>query len=69
MEKKVYTLNISSAAPDSELMFISRQELCRLFSDHELVKLRNLKLIDFPDDDEIRKKIQEIELVHGNIKK
>jgi hypothetical protein len=33
------------------------------------VKLKNLKLIDFPNDDEIRQKIQEIELVHGNIKK
>jgi len=31
--------------------------------------MRNLKLIDFPNDDEIRRKIQEIELVHGNIKK
>jgi hypothetical protein len=50
-------------------MFMSRQDLARLFSDHELVKLKNLKLIDFPNDDEIRQKIQEIELVHGNIKK
>jgi hypothetical protein len=65
----VYTLNISAAAPGSELMFISRQDLTRLLTDHELVKLRNLKLIDFPNDDEIRQKIQEIELVHGNIKK
>lgn len=50
-------------------MFITRQDICRLLNDNELLKLRNLKLIEFPDDDQIRQKIQEIELVHGSIKK
>jgi hypothetical protein len=66
--KTPYQVNVCSAERDCELLLISRNDLLRVFSEAELIKIRTLKMIQFPTEEEVRNRIQTIEKV-VNMKK
>ena len=49
-------------------MLISRNDLIRVFSEAELLKIRTLKMVEFPNEEQVKSKIQTIEKV-VNMKK
>ena len=49
-------------------MLISRNDLVRVFSEAELLKIRTLKMVEFPNEEQVKSKIQTIEKV-VNMKK
>jgi hypothetical protein len=66
--KKPYSLNVCSAERGCVLMLISRNDLVRVFSEAELLKIRTLKMVEFPNEEQVKSKIQTIEKV-VNMKK
>jgi hypothetical protein len=63
LEKRPYSLDICSAERGSMLMFITRYDLMKLFSEHELMKIKQLRLVEFPGEDQIKARILIIEKV------
>ncbi|TNV84190.1 hypothetical protein FGO68_gene8219 [Halteria grandinella] len=66
--RPAYQVNICSAERDSILMMVSRGEVMKLFSEQELGKIRQLRLVEFPSEEEIKARILVIEKVM-NMKK
>jgi hypothetical protein len=57
LAKSPYQVNVCSAERDCELLLISRIDLIRVFSEAELIKIRTLKMIQFPTEEEVRNRI------------
>lgn len=58
-----YTVNICSAERYSELMMVSRSDVLKLFTEAEQMKIRQLRLVEFPNEEEIKARILVIEKV------
>ena len=63
IEDTPYTLNVCSAERDSELPYIPKRDLLRVFTEQEITKLRSLAMVSFPNVEEIKSKILIIEKI------
>lgn len=63
LDRKPYELNICAAEKGSMLIFIPRIDISKVFLEQELDKVKSLRLVMFPNEEEIKSKILIIEKV------
>ena len=55
--KKPYSINVHSNQRESQLIVIPRTELMKCFSEIEIDKIRTQPCVEFPNEEEIQKRI------------